>query len=172
MGGPTGITAQRREAGAAAGTLPLPPPRAPQLLLVQGHNLLCWLCDGLPFMLVLQGISSQQTHSSTSTSSSTSSGSISDGNGGRAASDAAKAAAAQQQQQQAPPGAKQRKPVTDAIKARCAGTVGTWCIDYFTQIEVPAKTAPRGNKTCSMDCNQVGSQAGCLPCLRVCGFGL
>ncbi|KAL4427668.1 hypothetical protein ABPG75_001757 [Micractinium tetrahymenae] len=56
-----------------------------------------------------------------------------------------------------PPSARQPKPkVTDAIRQRCAGTLGTWCIDYHTQQEVPARTAPRGNKTCSLDCNQVG----------------
>ncbi|KAL4425256.1 hypothetical protein ABPG75_009272 [Micractinium tetrahymenae] len=49
------------------------------------------------------------------------------------------------------------KPVTDEIRRRCQGTKGTWCIDYHTQPEVPARAAPRGNKTCSMDCNKVGT---------------
>lgn len=56
---------------------------------------------------------------------------------------------------QAPKGEGKSKPVTDAIKARCAGTLGTWCADFWTQAEVPAVTAPRGNKECSLDCNKV-----------------
>lgn len=53
--------------------------------------------------------------------------------------------------------AAQPNPVTDEITKRCAGTLGTWCVDYWTQAEVPAVTAPRGNKTCSLNCNQVGT---------------
>lgn len=48
------------------------------------------------------------------------------------------------------------RPLTDAIRARCAGTLGSWCTGYYTQPELPAVTAPRGNKTCSLDCNKVG----------------
>lgn len=66
-------------------------------------------------------------------------------------------AAAQQQQRLA---AAAKRPLTDAIKRRCEGTLGTWCIDFHTQAEVPAVTAPRGNRTCSMDCNQVGAGGG------------
>ncbi|KAI3425325.1 hypothetical protein D9Q98_009089 [Chlorella vulgaris] len=50
-----------------------------------------------------------------------------------------------------------RSSLTDAIKQRCQGTLGTWCTDFWTQAEVPAVTAPRGNHTCSMDCNKVGT---------------
>ncbi|KAL4426069.1 hypothetical protein ABPG77_007865 [Micractinium sp. CCAP 211/92] len=50
----------------------------------------------------------------------------------------------------------QRKPVTPEIERRCAGTLGTWCVEYHTQAEVPARAPPRGNKTCSLNCNQVG----------------
>jgi hypothetical protein len=52
----------------------------------------------------------------------------------------------------------QKKAVTAAVRAevsdRCVGTVGDWCQGYLLQEEVPAVTAPRGNKTCSMDCNK------------------
>ena len=44
--------------------------------------------------------------------------------------------------------------VPEAIKQRCALTLGTWCVDYLTQKGVPAVTAPRGSKTCSMNCNK------------------
>ena len=52
-------------------------------------------------------------------------------------------------------------PVTDAIRQRCAGTLGSWCVEYWTQPEVPARTAPRGNKQCSLDCNQVRWAGAC-----------
>jgi hypothetical protein len=54
-----------------------------------------------------------------------------------------------------------RKPglVPSDIKRRCEGTRGSWCVDFHTQEEVPAVTAPRGNKTCSLDCNLVRPQA-------------
>ncbi|KAL4447245.1 hypothetical protein ABPG77_007278 [Micractinium sp. CCAP 211/92] len=62
------------------------------------------------------------------------------------------------------------KPVTAAIRRRCQGTKGTWCIDYHTQPEVPARTAPRGNKTCSLDCNKASWRGfNCLhPMKRYC----
>ena len=41
-----------------------------------------------------------------------------------------------------------------AVERRCRGTLGSWCFDYLTQAEVPARTAPRGQKTCSMECNK------------------
>lgn len=49
--------------------------------------------------------------------------------------------------------ASRREATADAGK-RCVGTVGDWCQGYLLQEEVPASTAPRGNKTCSMDCNK------------------
>lgn len=58
----------------------------------------------------------------------------------------------QQPQERKPP---QRLPVTPEIERRCAGTLGSWCVDFYTQVEVLARTATRGNKTCSLDCNQV-----------------
>jgi hypothetical protein len=51
-----------------------------------------------------------------------------------------------------------RSSLTDAIKQRCQGTLGTWCTDFWTQAEVPAVTAPRGNHTCSMDCNKASRE--------------
>lgn len=42
--------------------------------------------------------------------------------------------------------------VDAATRQQCEGTLGTWCMDYLTQAEAPAVTAPRGNKTCSLDC--------------------
>jgi len=58
----------------------------------------------------------------------------------------------EKQQERKPP---QRLPVTPEIERRCAGTLGSWCVDFYTQVEVLARTATRGNKTCSLDCNQV-----------------
>ncbi len=60
----------------------------------------------------------------------------------------------------------QKQPLTDAIKRRCEGTLGTWCIDFHTQAEVPAVTAPRGNRTCSLNCNQARAVA-----FRLLGLG-
>ena len=71
----------------------------------------------------------------------------------------------QQQEQQEQPHqrgtAGKPKPVTPEILQRCAGTLGSWCVEYWTQPEVPARTAPRGNKQCSLDCNQVRWAGAC-----------
>ena len=63
-------------------------------------------------------------------------------------------AAQKKQKQQAKP------ELTEAIKRRCEGTLGTWCVDYHTQLPAPAVPAPRGNKTCSLNCNKVCEQRG------------
>jgi hypothetical protein len=48
-----------------------------------------------------------------------------------------------------------RKPkLTPQITRMCEGTVGDWCTGYHLQTPVPAVTAPRGNQSCSLDCNQ------------------
>jgi hypothetical protein len=55
--------------------------------------------------------------------------------------------------------------LTEAIKRRCEGTLGTWRVDYHTQLPGPAETAPRGIKTCSLNCNKVCEQrAAWFPC--------
>lgn len=81
------------------------------------------------------------------------------GEGGDAAQPAADAAAdaAPVAGVPAPRQVKRAGPATAAVKARCKGTLGTWCADYWTQAEVPAVTAPRGSKNCSLNCNQVGT---------------
>ena len=43
---------------------------------------------------------------------------------------------------------------TEAMKQSCQGTLGTWCIEFVAQAEVPAVTAPRGSQKCSLDCNK------------------
>ncbi|EFN56537.1 hypothetical protein CHLNCDRAFT_51514 [Chlorella variabilis] len=60
--------------------------------------------------------------------------------------------------------------LTADIKRRCDGTLGTWCADFHTQAPVPAVTAPRGNQTCSLDCNKAGWMGfNCLhPMKRYC----
>ena len=65
----------------------------------------------------------------------------------------------QQQQEQTAPAKK--KEVTEAMRQRCRGTLGTWCLDFLSQPEVPAVPAPLGNKTCSMDCNKVCGGSMC-----------
>ena len=48
---------------------------------------------------------------------------------------------------------------TEAMKQSCQGTLGTWCIEFVAQAEVPAVTAPRGSQKCSLDCNKASGQA-------------
>lgn len=68
----------------------------------------------------------------------------------------AAAAAGPPVERDAPP----KLPLTAEIEQRCAGTLGTWCVDYYTQSGVWAKTARRGNKTCSLDCNKASRGPG------------
>lgn len=92
---------------------------------------------------------------STSRGSSSSGGSSGGGKGG------GKGASMAAQQQQP---LKVKPAVTSEMIRRCQGTLGSWCIEYHTQLEAPAVAAPRGNKTCSLDCNKVGAcrcAAGC-----------
>ncbi|KAL4443960.1 hypothetical protein ABPG75_011697 [Micractinium tetrahymenae] len=42
-------------------------------------------------------------------------------------------------------------------RRHCQGTLGTWCTGFRLQVPVPAMPPPRGNLTCSLDCNQVGT---------------
>ncbi len=61
-----------------------------------------------------------------------------------------------------PPGASDpppKLPLTPEIERRCAGTLGTWCVDYYTQGGMWATPPPRGNKTCSLDCNKARTWA-------------
>lgn len=41
-------------------------------------------------------------------------------------------------------------------RRHCQGTLGSWCTGFHLQAPVPAVPPPRGNLTCSLDCNQVG----------------
>lgn len=56
-------------------------------------------------------------------------------------------------------GAVQSRPqaATAEMRRRCEGTLGNWCLDFETQVEVPARSAPRGTRSCSLDCNKVGT---------------
>ncbi|KAI3427182.1 hypothetical protein D9Q98_007119 [Chlorella vulgaris] len=49
-----------------------------------------------------------------------------------------------------------RPKLTAHINRLCEGTLGSWCTDFHTQALSPAAPAPRGNHTCSLDCNKVG----------------
>ncbi|KAL4437781.1 hypothetical protein ABPG77_005693 [Micractinium sp. CCAP 211/92] len=42
-------------------------------------------------------------------------------------------------------------------RKHCQGTLGSWCTGFHLQAPVPAVPPPRGNLTCSLDCNQVGT---------------
>lgn len=106
-------------------------------------------CFALSSLCSLQENSSNQSGRSSSSSGS-SIGQASHGNGG---------SASERQEQQVPQ--RRRMPVTPEIDRRCAGTLGTWCVEYHTQAGVPARTAPRGNKTCSLNCNQAGGGMQC-----------
>lgn len=45
---------------------------------------------------------------------------------------------------------------TSPIHLRCVGTKGKWCEDFLLQEPVTWKTAPRGDKECPDNCNNVG----------------
>jgi hypothetical protein len=47
------------------------------------------------------------------------------------------------------------KEATAEAKRKCEGTLGDWFENFHLQAAVPAATAPRGNETCSLDCNKV-----------------
>lgn len=44
-------------------------------------------------------------------------------------------------------------PQEHEIDARCWGTTGTWCKQWFTQKRIPTIPPPRGTKPCLWDCN-------------------
>ena len=57
---------------------------------------------------------------------------------------------------------------TAEAKRKCEGTLGDWCEPFHLQAAVPAAMAPRGNETCSLDCNTVIPGRGIGgPCWRL-----
>ena len=136
-----GVAAESRSIAAAAGArrealLPplLPPPPPPPPPSTRSRH----LPPTPPPAPLLQGVPHSHTGSSSSTAQYVS-----------AAVAALQVAAA-----------KLSTPVPDAVERRCQGTLGAWCEAYHTQAEIPATTAPRGNQTCSLDCNKVREVLG------------
>lgn len=48
-------------------------------------------------------------------------------------------------------------PLPPEAERRCQGASGGWCTPFLAQAPIPAVPPPAGDRTCSMDCNFVGS---------------
>ncbi|KAL4452533.1 hypothetical protein ABPG75_008195 [Micractinium tetrahymenae] len=139
---------QRRPARSRAGGLLLPPLGAVLVLGVLAISKWkgAWVSQRAGAQL--QGHASQGMGSGGSSSSSSSSLGSSRTGSGKAGSSSGDVKQVGEQQL--------RQPVAPEIEQRCQLAVGSWCTEYYMQAEVPGRMAPRGNKTCSLNCNQVG----------------